>query len=75
MKPTYEELERKVERLEELLKLALEKIDKLEKQLNRNSKNSSLPPQVIKKIIHLILRKSLDRQDLVNPVALYLLIE
>lgn len=37
MKPTYEELERKVERLEELLKLALEK------QLNRNSKNSSPP--------------------------------
>jgi transposase len=44
MKPTYEELEAKVSRLEELLKKALEKIDKLEKQLNRNSKNSSKPP-------------------------------
>lgn len=49
MKPTYEELERKVERLEELLKLALEKIDKLEKQLNRNSKNSSKPPSTDQK--------------------------
>lgn len=44
MKPTYEELEAKVHRLEELLKQALEKIAQLEEQLRRNSKNSSKPP-------------------------------
>ena len=44
MKPTYEELEAKVHWLEKLLKEALEKIVKLEEQLNRNSKNSSRPP-------------------------------
>jgi len=44
MKPTYEELEAKVQRLENLLKQALEKIAKLEEQLGRNSKNSSKPP-------------------------------
>ena len=43
MKPTYEELEAKVHRLEELLKQALEKIAQLEEQLRRNSKNSSNP--------------------------------
>lgn len=49
MKPTYEELEAKIQRLEELLKLALEKIAKLEQQLNRNSKNSSKPPSTDQK--------------------------
>jgi len=49
MKPTYEELEVKIQRLEELLRLALEKIAKLEQQLNRNSKNSSKPPSTDQK--------------------------
>jgi len=49
MKPTYEELEAKVQRLEELLTQALEKISKLEKQLNSNSKNSSNPPSTDQK--------------------------
>jgi transposase len=49
MKPTYEELEAKVQRLEELLKQALEKISQLEKQLKRNSKNSSKPPSTDQK--------------------------
>ncbi len=49
MKPTYEELEAKVQRLEELLKQALEKIAKLEEQLGRNSKNSSKPPSTDQK--------------------------
>ena len=49
MKPTYEELEAKVQRLENLLKQALEKIAKLEEQLGRNSKNSSKPPSTDQK--------------------------
>lgn len=49
MKPTYEELELKIQRLEELLKQALEKIVKLEQQINRNSKNSSKPPSTDQK--------------------------
>lgn len=49
MKPTYEELEAKVQRLEELLKQALEKISQLEEQLKRNSKNSSKPPSTDQK--------------------------
>jgi hypothetical protein len=49
MKPTYEELEAKVLRLEELLKQALEKIAQLEQQLKRNSKNSSKPPSTDQK--------------------------
>ncbi len=49
MKPTYEELEAKIQRLEELLKQALEKIAELEKQLSRNSKNSSKPPSTDQK--------------------------
>jgi len=49
MKPTYEELEAKVNRLEELLKQALEKIAQLEEQLKRNSKNSSKPPSTDQK--------------------------
>lgn len=49
MKPTYEELEAKVQRLEELLRQALEKIEKLEKQLKRNSQNSSKPPSTDQK--------------------------
>lgn len=44
MKPTYEELEIEVHSLKELLKQALERIIKLEDQLNRNSKNSSKAP-------------------------------
>lgn len=49
MKPTYEELEAKVRRLEELLKQALERIAQLEEQLKRNSKNSSKPPSTDQK--------------------------
>jgi len=49
MKPTYEELEAKVQRLEELLKQALEKISQLEEQIKRNSKNSSKPPSTDQK--------------------------
>lgn len=49
MKPTYEELEAEVQSLRELLKQALEKIAKLEEQLNRNSKNSSKPPSTDQK--------------------------
>lgn len=49
MKPTYEELEAKVQRLEELLKQALERISQLEEQLKRNSKNSSKPPSTDQK--------------------------
>lgn len=49
MKPTYEELQAKVQRLEELLKNALEKIAKLEERLGRNSKNSSKPPSTDQK--------------------------
>lgn len=51
MKPTYEQLEEKLRRTEELLTRALveitglhEKIIKLEDQIKRNSKNSSKPP-------------------------------
>lgn len=36
MKPSYEELEAKLQRTEELLKIALEEIIKLKEQLNRN---------------------------------------
>lgn len=49
MKPTYEQLEAKLEKMEGLLKLALEKISKLEQQLNKNSKNSSKPPSTDQK--------------------------
>ena len=56
MKPTYEELETKCGELEvelkqvkELLKQALDRITKLEEQLNTNSKNSSKPPSTDKK--------------------------
>lgn len=51
MKPTYEQLEKKLAETEdklrktsELLKMALERIVKLEEQINKNSKNSSKPP-------------------------------
>lgn len=44
MKPTYDELEAKLVNTEALLKLALERIAKLEERLNANSKNSSKPP-------------------------------
>ncbi|MEO1975098.1 MAG: IS66 family transposase [Paracoccaceae bacterium] len=56
MKPTYEELEARnkelearCDRLEELLKKALDRIADLEEQLNRNSNNSSKPPSTDKK--------------------------
>jgi len=56
MKPTYEQLETKLaatearhEKTERLLKLALERIAKLEEQLNKNSKNSSKPPSTDEK--------------------------
>lgn len=56
MKPTYEELEAKLHRTEELLAKALEeisrlneKIAKLEDRINRNSKNSSKPPSTDQK--------------------------
>ena len=49
MKPTYEELEAKVQRLEDLLRQAFERIDQLEKQLKSNSKNSSKPPSTDQK--------------------------
>lgn len=39
----------KIERLEGLLKLALEEIDRLKDQINRNSKNSSKPPSTDQK--------------------------
>lgn len=51
MKPTYEELEaclkktqEALEKTQNLLKLALERIAVLEERLNKNSKNSSKPP-------------------------------
>lgn len=43
MKPTYEELEQRVQILEELLKKALERIVDLENKLRKNSSNSSKP--------------------------------
>jgi transposase len=49
MKPSYEELEAKLQRTEELLKTALEEILKLKEQLNRNSQNSSKPPSTDQK--------------------------
>jgi len=58
MKPTYEELEatckelkianealtNALEKTQQLLKLALDRISELEERLNKNSKNSSIPP-------------------------------
>ncbi len=44
MKPTYEELENDLKETQKLLKIALERIIKLEEQINKNSKNSSKPP-------------------------------
>ena len=49
MKPTYEQLEAKLKKTDDLLKLALERIAKLEQQLNKNSKNSSKPPSTDQK--------------------------
>ncbi len=49
MKPTYEELERELRQVKELLKKALDEIAKLKEQLNTNSKNSSKPPSTDKK--------------------------
>jgi transposase len=49
MKPTYEELEAMLAKTQELLKKALERIAKLEEQLNLNSKNSSKPPSTDQK--------------------------
>lgn len=44
MKPTYEELEKKVADLEAVVKQLLERIADLESKLNKNSKNSSKSP-------------------------------
>ena len=44
MKPTYEELESALVKIQNLLKLALDRIAELEERLNKNSKNSSKPP-------------------------------
>lgn len=44
MKLTYEELEARCDRLEKLLKKALDRITDLEEKLNQNSHNSSKPP-------------------------------
>lgn len=49
MKPTYEALEEELIKTQGLLKIALERITKLEEQINRNSKNSSQPPSSDKK--------------------------
>jgi transposase len=56
MKPTYEQLEQKLQaaeneiaQLKRLLKAALERIAELEAQINRNSKNSSKPPSTDQK--------------------------
>lgn len=43
MKPTYEDLEKELKETQKLLKIALERIIKLEEQINKNSKNSSKP--------------------------------
>lgn len=70
MKPSYEELETKLQRTEELLKIALEEIIKLKEQLNRNSKNSSKPPLPIKKPI--LTRLLLKRREKGRKVKLNL---
>ena len=44
MKPTYEELEVKLNKTMQLLKLPLERIALLEERLNKNTNNSSKPP-------------------------------
>jgi transposase len=49
MKLAYEELEAKLAKTEELLRIALEEIQKLKEQLNQNSKNSSKPPSTDQK--------------------------
>lgn len=49
MKPTYEELETRCKKLEELLKKALDRIAYLEEQINQNSSNSSKPPSTDRK--------------------------
>lgn len=49
MKPTYEELEQRLIKTENLLKLALERIADLEERLNKNSKNSSKPSSTDRK--------------------------
>lgn len=49
MKPTYEELEKRVAEQDKLIKQLLERIANLEDQLNKNSKNSSKPSSLDKK--------------------------
>lgn len=49
MKPTYEELETRIAEQAQLIKQLLERIAKLEDQLNKNSKNSSKPPSTDQK--------------------------
>jgi transposase len=50
MKLAYEELEAKLAQTQELLRIALEEIQKLKEQINRNSKNSSKPPSTDQKV-------------------------
>ena len=49
LKKNYEELEKELKKTKVILKQALEKIDELEKRLNKNSKNSSKPPSTDRK--------------------------
>ncbi|NGX58871.1 MAG: hypothetical protein KR126chlam3_00011 [Chlamydiae bacterium] len=49
MKPSYEQLEAELAEMKALLRQALERISKLEEQLNKNSKNSSKPPSTDQK--------------------------
>ena len=49
MKPSYEELEKKLDEVSLLLKKALAKISELEEKLNLNSNNSSKPPSTDQK--------------------------
>lgn len=65
MQPTYEELEQQLKqtieehsRTKDLLKIALDKVAQLEKQINKNSKNSSKPPstdQIYERIHHFVI--------------------
>lgn len=49
MKPSYEELEKTLAEMRDLLKKALEEIARLKEQINLNSKNSSKAPSTDQK--------------------------
>lgn len=49
MKPSYEELEIKLEETQRLLRIAIDRITALEEQIKKNSKNSSKPPSTDQK--------------------------